>query len=226
MKKIIKILTIILIILFLALIIGIIGSLFYQTNPTIDISNKEIIKDSTVIIKQIAPIDLIVIEYEQNCAGGNAVLITAINKTNETIAWVQYDLYFLNVKGEILLDDIRGWCKMSIYHGPIEPYERIEIKNANLFYNFAFRGHYAIDNIIIHYKNGTEKIITLQDFNKYEPFIFNSGNNLVICGKYHPYYHIEGCSKLEKNRILCDLVITIKEARDMEIIRCPECLPY
>lgn len=195
----------------------------FQTSPPVATSTSI---PTTSHIKQPSPIELYVIEYNQDWVGGNSVLITAINKTNKTIAWIQYDLYFLNVKGKILIDDIRGWYKMSIYHGPIDPYGRIEIKNAELFYNYGFHGRYAIDNVIIHYEDGVEEIISIRDLDKYESFIFTSGDNLVICGKHHPYYHIEGCSKLEKNKNFCDLVITINEAKDMGITRCPECLPY
>ena len=104
-------------------------------------------------------------------------------------------------EGEILLDDIRWWSGLSVYDGPINPHDRIEMNNG-IFYNANFKGKYLIDNIIIHYDNDEEEIISIDMLDNYEPFIFTSGDNLVICGKNHPYYHIEGCSKLEKNRKL------------------------
>lgn len=169
-----------------------------------------------------APIKFTYVDYYQDYAHGNYVRVSIKNLTDTNIAWVEYSLVLLNVKGEILQDDIRGWTVVSWYDGPISPGESIEI-NGGPFYNSYFNGSIDVKSITIHYQNGVEEKIDFRSFDNYEQIIFNAKDSIVYTSEHSASYHTNECKYKEMNK--CNLEMTIEDARKMGKDRCQFCLP-
>ena len=178
---------------------------------------------STETVIKPAPIKLIYVSWEQDCVGGNSIRMVIENLTNKNISWVEYTLSLKNIKGELLKDSIRGWTSIAWYDGPIAPGGHIEI-NGGTFYNYNFKGSIQVNNILIHYEDGTEEEINFRNIEDYQPIIYNSNDSIVYTGEHSPSYHTKDCRLHEYNTY--NLEMTIAEARALGKDRCVYCNPY
>lgn len=178
-----------------------------------------------------APIEFVIISWDQDIAGGNTVLVSVKNLTNKQIKWIDFTLAFWNIKGELLKDTIRGWTHVSWYNGPVAANGGRKEWNVGTFYNGNFKGDVAPTKFIIHFEDDTEITVELSEIlEKYDQplFYYTTKQTKVLGYKYHPYYHdLSGtCIKISKNGPNNFTEMTIGEAEALYLERCPECKPY
>ena len=188
-------------------------------SPSSEDSNKEEITN----IKKIAPLEITLIEYSQDFLGGNELRLSTKNLTQREIKWIEFTFSFLNLKDELLKDEIRGWVSIKWLDGPIKPGERIEGLYGT-FYNPQFKGKAILTELTIQYSSGEKEYIYMNDFLSYENIYFVSGDNIVWYSEYSASYHTENCEYRALNH--CNLGNTIYEAKKLGKVRCSFCKPY
>lgn len=179
------------------------------------------ITDTSAENLKLAPVEFMVVSYDQDFLGGNTVLVWIKNLTNKNISWVEYTLCFYNIKNELLYDTLRGYDSMTWYDGPIAPGERISI-NGGTFYNSHYK-KYSVEKIIIHYEDSTEELITPQNIILYETIIVTPETFMVYTSTTAASYHLEGCDYYLNNNY--DIEISLSEAWELGKVKCPHCLP-
>ena len=179
-----------------------------------------------------APIEFFLVSHEQDCVGGNTLQISIKNLTDTKIEWIDFTMIFLNVKGEILKDTIRRWSEVSWYDGPIDSNEVKHI-TCGIFYNSNFKGNAAPIQIIIHFINGAEIKVELNDIlEKYDkPLFYYSASSKVLVNTTWYYYHVisgdcEYYKDIQKENNILFEEMTIAKALSLGKARCPECMPY
>ena len=211
------------------LTIGIIGGTVKENTldnnpvekPIIESTENNAMADRAPDVLKSAPIEFMVVSYDQDFLGGNTILVWIKNLTFKNISWVEYTLCFYNIKGELLCDTLRGYDSMTWYDGPIAPNERISI-NGGTFYNSHFRKT-AVARILIHYEDNTEELITHQDLVLYETIIVSPETFMVYTSKNAASYHTEGCDHYLNNDY--DMEVSLFKAWELGKVKCQHCLP-